>query len=70
MGLGSVEVDSIIAYRGRRPIPLLDQGDGEEVPLELEVRFDPQKPLAQHDEGRNLLDPIRVEVLQLNLVVM
>jgi hypothetical protein len=34
------------------------------------VRFNPQEPLAQHDEGRDLLDPIQVEVLELNLVVM
>jgi hypothetical protein len=70
VGLRSVEVDSAVAYQGHRPVPLLDQGDGEEVPLELEVRFNPQEPLTQLDEGRDLLDPIQIEVLQLNLVVM
>jgi hypothetical protein len=58
------------AYQGRRPVFLLDQGDSEEVPPELEVGFDPQESLAQHDEGHDLLDPIWVEVLQLDLVVM
>jgi hypothetical protein len=34
------------------------------------MRLDPQEPLAQHDEGRDLLDPVGVEVLQLYLVVV
>ena len=46
------------------------QGDGEEVPPQLEVRLDPQVPLAHRDEGRDVLDPVGVEVLQLNLVVV
>jgi hypothetical protein len=70
VGPGFAEVDSGAIYQGRRPIPLLDQGDGEEVSPELEVRFDPQEPLTQRDEGCNLLYPVRVDVLQLNLVVM
>jgi hypothetical protein len=52
------------------PIRAVDQGDGEEVLLELEVRFDPQESLTQHDEGLDLLDPIWVEVLHLILIVM
>ena len=46
------------------------QGDGEEVPSQLEVRLDPQVPLAHRVEGRDVLDPIGVEVLQLDLVVV
>jgi hypothetical protein len=70
MGLRPVEVDPSTSYRVRRSVPLLDQGDGEEVRAQLKVRFDPQESLTQHDEGCDLLDPIRVEVLQLYLIVM
>jgi hypothetical protein len=31
--------------------------DIEEVPLEIEVRFDPQVTFAKHDEGRDVLNP-------------
>jgi hypothetical protein len=39
------------------------QGDGEEVPPQLEVQVDPQEPLTQCDKGRDVLDPIGVQVL-------
>jgi hypothetical protein len=39
------------------------QGDKEEVPPQLKVGFNPQIPFAQRDEGRDVLDPIRVQVL-------
>ena len=42
---------------------LLDQGDGEEISPQLEVGLDPQVPLAHRDEGRDVLDPIGVQVL-------
>jgi hypothetical protein len=70
MGPESVKMDSSAAYRGHQPILLLDQGDSEEVPPKLDVGFDPQESLAQRDEGHDLWDPIRVEMLQLDLVVM
>jgi len=37
---------------------------------QVEVRTNPQEPLAQGDERRNVLDPIRSEVLQLHIVVI
>jgi hypothetical protein len=46
------------------------QGDKEEVPPQLEVGFNPQIPFAQRDEGHDVLDPIRVQVLQLDPVVV
>ena len=49
---------------------ILDQGDGEEISLELEVGLDPQVPLAHRDEGHDVLDPIGVQVLQLDLIVV
>jgi hypothetical protein len=58
------------------PISVVDpslffyQGDGKEIPPELKMRLDPQQSLAQCNEGRDLLDPIRIEVLQLYLVVV
>jgi hypothetical protein len=70
IGPRPAEMDPGSSYQGHRPVPLLDQGDSEEVPPQLKVRFDPQEFLAQHDEGRDLLDPVRVEVLQLYLIVM
>ena len=53
-----------------QPLLLLDQGDGEEISAQLEVGLDPKVPLAHHDEGHNVLDPVRIEVLQLDLVVV
>ena len=46
------------------------QGDGEEVPPQLEVGFDPQIPFTQRNEGRDLPDPVGIQVLQLDLVVV
>ena len=46
------------------------QGDGIEVPPQLKVRLDPQVPLTHRNEGHDVLDLIRVEVLQLDLVVV
>jgi len=34
------------------------------------VGTNPQEPLTQGDERRNVLDPIRIKVLQLHLVVL
>jgi hypothetical protein len=34
------------------------------------VGIDPQVALAQRDEGRDVLDPIGIKVLQLDLVVI
>ena len=45
-------------------------GDCEEVPQQLVVKFNPQEALAQRDKNHDLLDPIRGQVLQLNLVIM
>ena len=50
-------------------LPLLLEGDGEEVPPQIEVGDDPQESLTQGDERRHVLDPIGVEVLQLYLVI-
>ena len=49
---------------------LLDQGDREEISPHLEVGLDPQVPLAHHDEGCDVLDPVGVQVLQLDLIVV
>jgi hypothetical protein len=46
VGSGSAKVDFNAAYQGHRPILLLNQGDGKEIPEELEVGFDPQVSLA------------------------
>ena len=49
---------------------LLDQGDGEEISPQLEVGLDPQVPLTHRDNSRDVLDPIRVQVLQLDLIMV
>jgi hypothetical protein len=46
------------------------QGDREEVPSQLEAGLNPQIHFAQRDEGRGVLYPIGIQVLQLDLVVM
>jgi hypothetical protein len=46
------------------------QGDGKEVLSQLKVGLDPYIPLAQRDECRDVLNPIGIQVLQLNLVVV
>ena len=38
--------------------------------LELELGLDPQVPLAHHDEGHDVLDPVGVQVLQLDLIMV
>lgn len=57
------EVDGGVAnwwdLRFTQHLHLMDR-DNEEVPLEIEVRIDPQEPLSQCDEGHDVLDPIRV----------
>ena len=60
------EVDAHASHRHRglpASLLLLDQGDGEEISLELEVGLDPQVPLAHHDEGHDVLDLVGVQVL-------
>ena len=58
-------------HRGLPPSLLLhDQGDREEISPQLEVGLDPQVPLAHHDEGCDVLDPVGVQVLQLDLIVV
>ena len=51
-------------------IPLLLEGDSEEVPPQVKVGADPQESLAQGDECRHVLDPVGIEMLQFDLVVM
>ena len=51
-------------------LPLLLEGDGEEVPPQIKVGTDPQKYLTQGDERRHVLDSVGIEVLQLDLVVV
>ena len=52
------------------PNLLLGQVDGEEILPQVEVGTNPQEPLTQGDERRNVLDPIGSKVLQLHLVVI
>ena len=52
------------------PNPLLRQVDGKEVPPQIEVGTNPLEPLTQGDEHHNVLDPIRIKVLQVHLVVL
>ena len=49
---------------------LLQEGDDEEMPPQVEVGTNPQEPLTQGDERRNVLDSIGITVLQLHLIVM
>ena len=68
-----LEVDARASHRHRgllASLLLLHQGDGEEISLELEVGLDPQVPLAHRDEDRDVLDPIGVQVLQLDLIMV
>ena len=44
--------------------------DGKEIPPQVKVGTDPQEPLAQGDERRNVLDPVGGKVLKLHLVVV
>ena len=52
------------------PDLLLQKVDGEEIPPQVKVGTNPQEPLTQGDERRNVLDPIGSKVLQLHLVVI
>ena len=52
------------------PDPSLQKIDGEDMPPQIEVGINPQEPLTQGDERRNVLDPIGSKVLQLHLVVI
>ena len=68
-----LEVDARASHRHRglpASLLLLDQGDGEEISPQLEVGLDPQVPLAHRDEGHDVLDPVGVQVLQLDLIVV
>ena len=51
-------------------LPLLEEGDGEEVPPQVKVGTNPQEPLGKGDERRNVLDPVGSKVLQLHIVVI
>ena len=68
-----LEVDARASYQHRgllASLLLLDQGDGEEISPQLEVGLDTQVPLAHCYEGRDVLDPVGVQVLQLDLIVV
>jgi len=52
------------------PDLLLRQVDGKEIPPQIKVGTNPQEPLTQGDDRRNVLDPIGSKVLQLHLVVI
>jgi len=52
------------------PDPPLHQGNGKEIPPQVKVGTDPQEPLAQGDERRNVLDPVGGKVLQLHLKIV
>ena len=41
----------------------LQKVDGEDMPPQVEVGINPQEPLTQGDERRNVLDPIEDKVL-------
>ena len=51
-------------------LPLLLEVDGEEMPPQVEVGANPQESFAQHDERCHVLDPIGIEMLQLNLIAV
>ena len=51
-------------------LPLLLEGDGEEVPPQIKVGTNLQESLTQGDERRNVLDSVGVKVLQLYLVAV
>ena len=44
-------------------ILLLQEGDGEEMPPQVKVGTNPQEPLTQGDEHRNVLDFIGIMML-------
>ena len=49
-------------------LPLLLEVDGEEIPPQVKVEANPQESFTQRDERHHMLDPIRIEMLQLNFV--
>ena len=49
-------------------LPLLLEVDDEEIPPQVKVGADPQESFAQCDECHHVLDPVAIEMLQLNLV--
>lgn len=69
--LGAVppELDHVAPdLEGGAGVVALEDGP-EEVPKQLDARNHPQERLAERDEGRNLLDSVGVEVMQLHSVV-
>ena len=46
------------------------QRHAEEVPPEIEVRGDPQIPLSNRGKSRDVLNPIRVQVMKLYPVLV
>ena len=67
------EMDAGTPHRHAQLLPpnsLVRQVDGEEIPPQIEVGTDPQKPLTQDDECHNVLNPVGIKVLQLHLVVI
>ena len=68
-----VELNAGASHRHAQLLPLLSllqEGDSEEIPPQVKVWTNPQEPLTQGDEHRNVLDLIRSKVLQLHLVVI
>ena len=51
------------------PHPRLDGGDGQEIQEEVENRG-AEKTFAQGDEGGDVLNPIRIQVLQLQPIML
>jgi hypothetical protein len=52
------------------PHPRLDEGDGEKIQEDVENRGDTEKTFAQSDEGGDVLNPVRIQVLQLQPVML
>ena len=52
------------------PDPPLQKINGAEIPPQVNVGTDPQEPIAQGDERRNVLDPVGGKVLKLHLEVV
>ena len=70
---GAMEVDAGAPHRCVQvllPDLPLHETDSKEVPPQVKVWIDPQEPLAQGDERRNVLNPIGGKVLKLHLVVV
>ena len=68
-----VELDAGASHRRVQLLlllPLLQEGDSEEVLPQVKVGTNPQESLTQGNERRNVLDSIGIKVLQLYLVVV